>query len=171
MLKLDISGMAEGEYEFNIVEPASMLNSGYDEFIGSIILDVTINKLGNRYNLKADIKAIARMICDRSLQEFDEEIKSHLDMSFIADTKDFLALNGKEPKYHEVIIREDYKYIDITSYVIESLVLELPMKRIAPQFRDKDLSEIYPDVADKITDDKHKVFDERWSKLKNLKIN
>ncbi len=171
MLKLDISGMADGEYEFNIVEPVSLLNSDFEEFIGDVVLDAIMNKLGNRYNLKADIKATAKMICDRSLQEYEEQIKSHIDMSFIADTKAFLSMNGKEPKYHEVIIREDIKYIDITTYVMESLALELPMKRIAPQFRDKQLDEIYPDVADKISSEKHKDLDERWSKLKNLKIN
>lgn len=163
--------MADGEYEFNIVEPVSSLNSGFDEFIGNVVLEATINKLRNRYNLKADIKAIAKLTCDRSLQDYDEEIKSHLDMSFIADTKAYIALNGKEPKYHEVIIREDIKFIDITTYAMESLALELPMKRIAPQFRDKELDEIYPEVADKISHESNYVLDERWSKLKNLKIN
>lgn len=171
MLKLDISGMADGEYEFSLVEPVSRLKSPFEEFTGDVRFFGIVNKLGQRYNLKANLEVTAKLICDRSLIEYEELIKSHLDMSFIADTKAFLALSGDEPKYNEVIIREDFKYIDVTTYVIESLALELPLKRIAPQFRDKELEEIFPEVADKLQNEIRNVIDERWSELKNIKIN
>ncbi|PKL86843.1 MAG: hypothetical protein CVV22_01775 [Ignavibacteriae bacterium HGW-Ignavibacteriae-1] len=171
MLKLDISGMADGEYEFTLVEPVSKLNSPFEEFVGDVHFEGTVRKLGHRYNLKAELKGTARLICDRSLIEFDELIESELFMSFIADTKAFLELTGQEHKHNEVIIREDYKYIDVSPYVMESLALELPLKRIAPEFRDKELKEIFPEVADKLREENENDIDDRWSKLKNIKIN
>ncbi len=171
MLKLDISGMADGEYEFTLVEPVSKLNCPFEEFVGDVHFEGTVRKLGHRYNLKAELKGTARLICDRSLIEFDEPIESELFMSFIADTKAFLELTGQEHKHNEVIIREDYKYIDVSPYVMESLALELPLKRIAPEFRDKELKEIFPEVADKLREENENDIDDRWSKLKNIKIN
>lgn len=170
MIKIDISGMADGEYEFNLKTPLKTVECHFEEFFGEISSHVIVTKLKNRYNVKVHAEAPARMICDRSLKEFEEKITADFELVYKADTKLFLEAGHNIENDKEILIREDYKYIDISSVVVEHLALKLPMKRVAPEFRDKDIDEIYPEISsDKIK--KGETIDERWSKLKNIKIN
>jgi uncharacterized metal-binding protein YceD (DUF177 family) len=171
MIKIDISGMAEGVYNFDIITPISKLECSFEEFFGDILLNVSVNKLGTRYSVKVSAEAMARMECDRSLIIFEEKMVCKFELVYRADTKLFLEKGKHSENDKEIIIREDYQYIDISEEVIEHLALELPMKRLAPEFRDKDLVEIFPEIlGDRITKDGDKV-DDRWSKLKNIKFN
>ena len=71
-------------------------------------------------------------------------------------------------------VSKNYIGIDITEEIREELAVNLPMKRIAPEFEDKEFEEIFteytnkknPAIADKVS-----IIDERWAPLKNLKIN
>jgi uncharacterized metal-binding protein YceD (DUF177 family) len=133
-------------------------------------VNLTVWRLGHRYTLKGKSECTARMICDRSLQEFDEKIQCDFSLVYRADTKLFLE-SGKNPNNeNEIIIREDYKYIEISTEVIEHLALNLPMKRVAPEFRDKEITEIFPELSsDRIVSENS--VDDRWTKLKDFKIN
>ncbi len=171
MIKIDISGMAEGVYEFDIVAPLSQVDCSFEEFYGDILLNVLVRKLSTRYTFKVSAQTMAKMECDRSLKIFEEQIACKFEIVYRADTKLFLQSGKHSENDKEIIIREDYKYIDISEEVVEHLALELPMKRLAPEYRDKDLEEIFPDIsADRITNSDETV-DDRWSKLKNIKFN
>lgn len=170
MIKIDISGMANGEYEFDITAPIRTVECAFEEFYGDIVLNVNVKRLGLRYNVKCSAEAMARMTCDRSLRDFEEKISCGFDLVYKADTKLFLESGKSSEIEKEIIIREDYKYIDITQEVIEHLALQLPMKRVAPEFRDKEIEEIFPEISrDRIY--KQNSVDDRWSKLKDIKIN
>lgn len=170
MIKVDISGMADGEYEFDFLKPIATLECAFDEFFGDVKVALLVVKLGTRYTLKAKSECYAKMLCDRSLKEFEENIFSEFQLAYRADTKLFLESNGQRELNNEIIIREDFKYIDITSEVLEHLALELPMKRIAPEFRDKEITEIFPELdKDRIVGENS--VDDRWTKLKDFKIN
>ena len=67
----------------------------------------------------------------------------------------------KEGEMH--IIRDDELFIDLSDEVRQELALSLPMKRIAPEFRDKEWEDIAPEVATEI--------DDRWKALKGLNLN
>ena len=70
----------------------------------------------------------------------------------------------------EYIINEDDKYLDLSDEVREQLAVRLPLKRIAPWVADKELDEIYPEIAPNLVK-KDSDSDERWAPLKNLKLN
>lgn len=163
--------MAEGVYEFDLVAPISEVYCSFEEFSGDILLNVLVNKLGTRYKFTVSAEAIAKMECDRSLKIFEEKIACKFEIVYRADTKLFLQSGKHSENDKEIIIREDYKYVDISEEVIEHLALELPMKRLAPEYRDKDLVDIFPEISsDRITNIDDTV-DDRWSKLKNIKFN
>jgi len=170
MIKIDISGMTDGEYEIDLNVPISQTECAFEEFFGDVVLNVRVVKLGHRYNLKCHAECFAKMICDRSLKDFEEKIVSNFDLAFIADTKLFLESGKNNEDDNEIIIKEDYKYINIADEVVENLALQLPMKRVAPEYRDKDISEIFPELSSENIM-KENAADERWSKLKNFKIN
>ena len=148
MIKIDIHGMTDGEYEINLNTDVSKVECYFEEFFGSIEANV-----------------MAALVCDRSLKNYEEKITSDVKLSFIANTKAFLEETEKDID-SDIVIREDAQFIDITSEVIELLALNLPMKRIAPEFRDKEITEIFPELSSS-----QNATDERWSKLKDFKIN
>jgi uncharacterized metal-binding protein YceD (DUF177 family) len=173
MIKIEITGMKDGKYDLLIEAPVEKMNCIFEEFFGDVKLTGTIKKISNRFTLSAKAEVKAKMICDRSLKEFVENIESEVKLSFIADTKAYLENKGKinEEIESDILIREDIKYINITSEVIELLALQIPMKRIAPEYRDKELDEIFPELSVETFRNEKEVIDDRWSKLKNLKIN
>ncbi|MDX9789606.1 MAG: DUF177 domain-containing protein [Candidatus Kapaibacterium sp.] len=171
MIKIDISGMADGEYEFDISTPIGKIECVFDEFFGNVGVKVRVIRLGTRYNLKTHAEAIARLECDRSLRIYEEKIATDFELSYRADTKLYLESGSHGENDKEIIIREDFKYIDISQEVMEHLALQLPMKRLAPEFRDKDIEEIFPEIRIAGNNDGAEPIDDRWSKLKDLKFN
>ncbi len=165
MIKIDIHGMTDGEYEINLNTDVSKVECYFEEFFGSIEVNGMIKKVGNRFTLISKASVMAALVCDRSLKNYEEIITSDVKLSFIANTKAFLEETEKDID-SDIVIREDAQFIDITSEVIELLALNLPMKRIAPEFRDKEITEIFPELSSS-----QNATDERWSKLKDFKIN
>ena len=165
MIKIDIHGMKDGENEINLNTNISEIECFFEEFFGKIVLNGIVKKITNRFTLISKAEVMANLVCDRSLKTYQERISCDVNLSFISDTKAFLE-SEKTDKDSDIVIREDAQYIDITSEVIELLALNLPMKRVAPEYRDKEITDICPELSDGDS-----ATDERWAKLKDFKIN
>lgn len=165
MIKINIHGMKDGEYEINLNTDISKIDCYFDEFFGSINVKGIIKKIGNRYTIVAKSSAMAHLVCDRSLENYTEQIISDINLSYIADTQAVLE-NSASRNDSELLIREDAQFIDITNEVIELLALNLPMKRIAPEYRNKEITDIFPELSSS-----RNATDETWAKLKDFKIN
>lgn len=173
MIKLDIKGVNDGKHKGLLDLPTTDAEGLFEEFYGNISIDYTIEKYNNRYQIYLNLKCNANLLCDISAEEYSEEIITHLEFSVIADTERYLMQKDLVDKFDtEIYIHEDEDYIDITREVEEQLAVSLPMKRVAPAYRDKSFEELFPEIAaekEKIENDDQ--IDERWSKLKNLKLN
>jgi uncharacterized metal-binding protein YceD (DUF177 family) len=165
MLKIDIHGMKDGEYELELCSNISKLECNFEEFIGDVKVKGKIRKIGNRYSIESIAEVTANLICDLSLQNYQEIIISEVNLSFKADTKSFLEKKNEDYD-SEILIREDAQFIDLSKIVLEFLALKLPMKRIAPEYKDKEITDIYP-----FLNEKNSEIDSRWNNLKNFKIN
>lgn len=171
MISIFIQGMKDGQREIDLEIPVSNVPEFDDMFFGNIHIEGILRKLGNRFSLVIDISCKAKLICDRSLEEYEDEINGNLKLSFISDTT-LLKLGGNSDNSEEVIIRTDDKSIDITNEVKEILIVNIPMKRIAPQYRRKNFEELYPEYSSKSAEtETFDGIDERWEVLKNLKLN
>jgi uncharacterized metal-binding protein YceD (DUF177 family) len=75
----------------------------------------------------------------------------------------------------EKAIAEDEKFIDLTDDIREELIVHLPMKRVSPEFRDKSFEDVFPQYSGsdnkKSKKKKDHEIDDRWSALKNIKLN
>ena len=174
MVKIFIQGLKDGEYQVENLTPVSKIPDMYPEFIGDVAFTGTLKIIGKRYSISGVAKCTARLVCDLSLNEFDQIIEANIKFSCLADN-DLYYLRLKEDKEdgEQNIIHEDDKHIDLTSDVREELLVSLPMKRVAPEFRDKDFDEIYPEFSAKKMkkkDKKRVEVDDRWAVLKNIKI-
>jgi uncharacterized protein len=166
MVSITIQGIKDGQRDIDIEAGVEEVEGMFPEFIGNLTVKGKLIKLGSRYSVIAEVECLARLTCDLSLQEFDEPIKAELKFSYLANTDLWrLRTSDDYADNEERLISEDSKVLDITKDIMEQLAVNLPMKRIAPEFRGKSFEEIHPELTDKKSE-----IDDHWEALKNLKI-
>ena len=111
---------------------------------------------------------------EEKLEEFEEDLSCSFSISLMANN--LLATDSSDKldsESTENYIFEDEKFINLTTEIREELIVNLPLKRVAPQYREKPLEDIYPQFAEKkiVKTKNNSEFDDRWSTLKNLKFN
>lgn len=166
MIKIFIQGLKDGEYDIDIESPANDVPEMVEEFFGNIHVEGKLRKFAGRFTFIAEVECLAKLICDRSLTEFEENIEADIKLSFKADG---YKTNETDPETGVILFNPDDKYLDITDEIREILILNLPMKRIAPEYRKKDFSEIYPEYA--VKTEEEGILDDRWEALKKLRSN
>ncbi|MFN8360535.1 MAG: DUF177 domain-containing protein [Candidatus Kapaibacterium sp.] len=162
MLKLPIQGLQDGQASVQLTANVQEIEGIFPEFSGEIELTGTIRRVGKRYSFKGEATCMATMICDRSLTEFTEKIVAPVTADYLADTQVFLMQEG-DTEGEVIIIRDDELFIDLSDEVRQELALHLPMKRIAPEYRDKEWDDISPEISTEI--------DDRWKALKGITLN
>lgn len=181
MLKILVKGLKDGEYNVDISSKAEEIDGIFPEFFGDVRFSGKLQILGKRYTVVGKAECDARLVCDLTLEEYVEHIVVEIKSSFLANNElfyRFSGINEELREYEEHIIHEDEKYINITNDVREELALGLPMKRVAPKYRNKSFDDIHPEYsANKYNEDKNKKkkksqdIDERWTALQKLKFN
>lgn len=179
MLRIFIQGMKDGRHEVSITSPVSDAESIYPEFTGEISVVGTLTKIGDRITVQATASAHAKLVCDYSLQEYIEAIEAPISTSYLLDSELYsMRDNDNNDDAYEVhVMRSDEKNLDITEEVAQELSVRLPLKRIAPEFRNKEIGDIVHDehlLRDGKTEGSGDVgdsTDERWAALKNIKFN
>ncbi len=173
MLKIYIHCIKDGEYPLELsCSSKSVNNIQADEFFGNIELNGKMIKVGNRYTVSANVSVNCKFICDRSLIDYEEIINADFIANYHADTKLYLLKKDSLDEDSEIYLSEDEKYLDITKEAVEALFVSIPMKKVAPEFRDKSIDEIFPEIQDHFVDDELTVkLEDKWSKLKDLKLN
>lgn len=170
MLKIFIQGLKNGEYPIEAECEAKAVMTDYDEFIDNIKLTGSMKILGNRYALNIKAECNAKLVCDISLNEYIENITCEIRLSYLADEELFRYGQGSDIANAEArLLHPDDKFIDVTEEVREELVVNLPMKRISPEYRDKSLAELYPDLAG--GNNQAPLEDDRWKDLKKIRFN
>ncbi len=178
MLQIMVKGISDGSYKIDTACAVGRLKGIYPEFYGDVTLEGELKVLGSRYTIVAKVSCMAKLLCDVSLEDYNEEIRADIEIAYLANTDLYYSQKDQEDDDidpdAEIIIHEDDKFIDLTEEVTQQLNVSLPMKRVAPKFRDKELEEIYPEFTesnDEEIKDQNEDIDERWSALKKLKLN
>lgn len=176
MLQIMVKGIGDGTYNIDTACAVGRLKGIYPEFFGEVTLEGELKVLGSRYTITAKVSCMAKLLCDVSLEDYKEEISAEIEVAYLANTDLYYAQKEQDDDDpgREIIIHEDDKFIDLTDEVTQQLNVSLPMKRVAPKYRDKDLEDIYPEYTepnDENDKDQNEDIDERWSALKKLKLN
>ena len=127
--------------------------------------EVVVDKHETFLDVSFKIKGHVTLVCDRSLETFDEPLKS--------DKKIVFKYGDEEAELSDeiVVIPRDMPTLDIGKYLYKFIVLSLPMKRVHPKLRDEDNDDasegkmVYTSTTEKPED----VIDPRWEQLKKLK--
>jgi uncharacterized metal-binding protein YceD (DUF177 family) len=179
-MKIRIQGLAEGKHTIHEQRDSSAIDGMFSEFFGVVILHGLLQRIKSQFVFRCTVECSAHLVCDRSGEEFEERIAVPLTITCIADTERFLLQQKEFDPEPPLYVRTDDKFIDLTDEVRQSLALALPMKRVAPQYRDMDFEDIlhttHEDADESFNEEprestqKHFVADERWSALRNIKF-
>jgi uncharacterized protein len=136
---------------------------------GSFHVDVTLDKRETFIEARFVIKGAAKLICDRSLDPFQQPIKVDKKIVFKYGDAD------EELSDEIMIIHRDTDSLELGQYIYEFISLEVPIKKLHPRYQQEpdDDSEaagkiIYTSGSDAGGDDEENI-DPRWEKLKKLK--
>lgn len=132
---------------------------------GSFKVKVILEKNATLIRLNLDIISQLRLQCDRSLDTFEETFNSH-EMHIFK----FGSAAAEVSEDMEIIPFGTHK-INIANLLFDYILLQVPMKKLHPRFREEDTPEegtmVYkdPDFAE----EKEEIQDPRWAALINLK--
>jgi len=164
--KYDISfvGLKLGKHSFTYQIDNSFFEVyKYDDFQSiDCSINLVLHKKSTLLELQFDIKGKIVLNCDLTNEEFEEPIKTTLDL--IVKFGDEFNDDNEEVL---IIPHTDYQ-LNIAQYIYEATVLALPLKRIHPGIKDGTLKS---DVLDKLKEleiKENKKTDPRWDTLNKL---
>jgi len=170
--RVNIIGLSIKAHHFNFqLEDAFFKEYGTDlvsggQFSAEVILEKKETFIGADFTLKGK----ANLVCDRSLEPFEEPLSIHKKIVFKYGEEEV------ELSDEIVVIRHDQAELDLGQYMYEFIVLEIPIKRLHPKFREEEEEEdddsegkmVYTSTPDPDSDGDDEI-DPRWEQLKKLK--
>ena len=148
------------DYQFEIDK------SFFEEFenspikVGNANVHVELDKSATLMEVTIEVKGKVVLTCDRSLEEFDEEIDISNKMIFKYGDQ------WEELSDEIVVIPRDEQRLNVAHYIFEFVILSLPIKKIHPNYRDEEFDGVY--YASDNDKNKSEANDPRWNKLKDL---
>lgn len=171
MIDISIVGIRDGNHPFEMTVQASEIPGFGPEFLRDVHVEGVLQKRGGRYTVSATATATARLVCDRSLEEYDEPLEASFELEYTVDTALAVSQRGRIAELDDEEVRglrDDDKAVDITEDVRQVLTLAIPARRVAPAYRDKDLDEIFPSIKGRDAEQPSNDVDDRWEALKNI---
>jgi DUF177 domain-containing protein len=156
MLKIDLRTLEIGRHEFNLESTAEEL--GVEPgLMSQIRADVQLHYDGEDAIIIADVSAIAHLTCDRTLVKFDRPLKG-------THTVLYSPKDPNEDSDADVrpLAASDQE-IDITDIVRDTLLLAIPVRKLAPGAENTDIRTTFGETAGSST------VDPRWAALAALK--
>jgi uncharacterized metal-binding protein YceD (DUF177 family) len=134
---------------------------------GSFHADVSLDKRETFIEARFQIKGEAKLICDRSLDPFQQPIEVAKKIVFKFGDAD------AELSDEIIMIHRDTDSLELGQYIYEFINLEVPIKKLHPRYKgepDTDDAEgkIIYTSADSESKNEEDI-DPRWEKLKKLK--
>lgn len=170
-VRISIAGFQRGSRAVHVEAHARDIPALGDEFQGELILDGSLRRVGNRIYVDVTVTSPATLQCDRSLEWYSDLVERHLELVYEINAD--LASEQRHADVSDVPIRglsPDRQWIDLTDDVRQELMLGLPMKRVAPQYRDRELNEIYPALND-ADNSRSSQTEDQWAALRTLRGN
>jgi uncharacterized metal-binding protein YceD (DUF177 family) len=132
---------------------------------GQFGVKVVLDKKETFIEADFKIRGFARLVCDRSLEPYDEPMDISRRIVFKYGEEEV------ELSDEIIVIRHDRDVLDLGQYLYEFIVLEVPMKRLHPRFREDEDDAVGKMIYTSTPDpgDENDEVDPRWEQLKKLK--
>ncbi|MCT4672357.1 MAG: YceD family protein [Prolixibacteraceae bacterium] len=177
--KIVFSGLKEGihEYEFLLDDRFFSFFKEGDILGGSVLCKVIFEKRTNLMTLTFDLEGKVRVVCDRCLEEYNQDVKNEASL--------FVKTGSPKDNMDDDIIYvdpDDYE-IEFAQLVYEFTALALPFRHIHPDDENGD-SMCDPEMLDRIEslngqydleddseeeeEELEEEIDPRWNELKKI---
>ncbi len=136
---------------------------------GSFTAGIDLEKSDTMLDLDIKLEGALRLICDRSLDEFDMPLKAH--------QKLILKFGDHDEDLDDELrmIQRGTQRIDLYQDLFDIVMLSIPMKKLHPRYAEEQESGVAGKVVyqtEPLTEEKEKeAIDPRWAALKNIKFN
>ena len=166
MLKFKIFEIPEGQSQRTVELESDDLEIEGIPFNGAT-LDINFYRTLQFIQVKFGLKANIKLICDRSLDEFNHQIETNYQVLFKAEEVEESA--DENGSIRNIDIHS--KQIDLEQDVLDTIMLNLPVKKLHPRFLDEDGNpkEFVNEKFGEGSDEAEEKIDPRWEALKELK--
>ncbi|WP_228713799.1 YceD family protein [Arundinibacter roseus] len=173
---IDIYGLENKSYEYDYeVEPVFFQEMPQDLIEGgNFKVHLVLEKSSTMIQLRFSIVGEVELICDRSLEPYEEQVETQGLM--------ILKFGDQDEELTEeiAIINRNRTRINVAGYIFEFIALALPMKKIHPDLRTQDDDTEFEALvyssesgetadADESAPAPEEKIDPRWEPLKKLK--
>ena len=165
-LIFNLQELPEGKSERSVELMAEDLTLEAEiSFLGAAI-EVHFYKTNHFVEVKFQVNANVSLICDRSLKSFEKELDGEYQIVFDPNIEE-------ESETEDGAIRQltaNDLQIDISKEVVDTIMLEIPIQKIHPDYYDEDGNpKEFETQTFGTSGDDEEVIDPRWSELKKLK--
>lgn len=158
MVYIDTAALSDGLHEIELRPSAEDLELDPDVF-SSVVTTVRLD-VGNRQILcRIDARAQAILTCDRTLEPFVESLAGNYTAVFSKDPEE-----GSTADDEIIVLDASASRIDVTEMVRDTILLSVPLRKVAPAAREKELQLEYGRPVDE-----NDAIDPRWEALRKLK--
>lgn len=163
MVTIGIATFKEGVHQVELEPEAEALDLDPEKF-EKINVSAYLDCRGRRILAHLDAEAVATMICDRTLKPFSEKVEGSYSVLFAPP--EFGGAEAREGEYEEVReLEPNAREIDITDVLRDTLLLALPLRKVAPEAREADIKTAFGEPEG----DGQEPIDPRWEKLRELR--
>ena len=166
MLKFKIFEIPEGQSQRTVKLKADDLDMDAYPFNGAS-LDISFYRAPQFIQVKFDLDASVTLTCDRSLDDFEYIIDTNYQVIFKAEqVEESTDENGSIRN-----IDVNSKQIDLEQDVLDTIMLNLPVKKLHPRFLDENGNpkEFVNEQFGASSEVDEERIDPRWEALKELK--
>ena len=162
-----VHGLEEKSHEYGFEGGDAFFREFEQDIIegGNFTAKVVLEKTATLIRVNMDITAVLWLQCDRSLESFEEEFSTRVMHIFK------FGNTAEEINEELEVIPFGTPKINIATLLFDYILLQVPMKKLHPRFRDEPGAEegtlIYKDPG--YSEEKEEIQDPRWAALINLK--
>ncbi len=163
MIDLRISALSPGVHTFTLHPSPGDLDLG-DQAFRDITVGIRLDLSDHQAHVTLRTSALAELVCDRTLVDFDEQVEGAHEVVFSAAAAHALDA-GSEPTDDLLPLDAGQTSLDLTTPIRDTLMLSLPQRRIAPGAEDAEIPTTFGALEDSAGD----VIDSRWQALLDRK--
>ncbi|MBN7816063.1 YceD family protein [Algoriphagus pacificus] len=178
---IEVIKFVEGRHEIEFEIGDSFFQHFEDNNLvekGQMIVRIIMDKGAHLIEMDFHIQGTVNLICDRSLEEFEQPLDIHEKMIYKFGSEE------KEINEDVMMITRDTPSVNVAQLIYEFILLNLPAKKIHPDYRNElddedfegeggivylDDENFEDDELEDNSKEEPKEIDPRWASLKNLK--
>lgn len=161
LINANLGESSFGKYQFEVDNSLLELFESDLSNELSLMVQVTIEKIGGGVLAHFDLDGYIYIPCDRCLETYKYDIKKAFEIAYLFDDK------HKNQFDDVVIIDEKQQSIDVSQELFDYITLEIPMRKVVDESIHKCDEKVMKYLEGKSKEEESEI-DERWSKLKEL---